>query len=156
MEQQRHQTGEAVNDPYFKSTIWYQKIFHYYSFTFVRKFSAFPNLYTIFHFVNNVLPNFIIVNIITMLYPQSFYIFFTFANLIHDILLNFGFLWRAVPIKNSFCFIIIINSWSRCLFIFWKHVKTFFNRMFIFIEKLCVVCKYTNFGFQFLPTRFTW
>ena len=42
----------------FKSTIWYQKIFHYYSFTFVRKFSAFPNLYTIFHSINNVLPNF--------------------------------------------------------------------------------------------------
>jgi hypothetical protein len=53
-----------------------QKIFHNYSFTFVRKFSAFPNLYTIFHSINNVLPNFIIVNIVTMMYPQSFYIFF--------------------------------------------------------------------------------
>jgi hypothetical protein len=37
-----------------------QKIFHNYSFTFVGKFSAFPNLYTIFHSINNVLPNFII------------------------------------------------------------------------------------------------
>jgi hypothetical protein len=26
--------------------------------------------------INNVLPNFIIVNIVTMMYPQSFYIFF--------------------------------------------------------------------------------
>jgi hypothetical protein len=45
-------------------------------YAFVRKFSAFPNLYTIFHSINNVLPNFISVNIVTMMYPQSFYIFF--------------------------------------------------------------------------------
>jgi hypothetical protein len=32
--------------------------------------------YTICHSINNVLPNFIIVNIVTMMYPQSFYIFF--------------------------------------------------------------------------------
>jgi hypothetical protein len=44
-----------------------QKIFHNYSFTFVGKFSAFPNLHTIFHSINNILPNFIIVNIVTML-----------------------------------------------------------------------------------------
>jgi DNA integrity scanning protein DisA with diadenylate cyclase activity len=52
----------------------YWLILHNYSFTFVQKFSAFPNLYTIFHSINNVLPNFIIVNIVTMMYPQSFYI----------------------------------------------------------------------------------
>jgi hypothetical protein len=41
-----------------------QNIFHYYSFICVSKFSAFPNLYTIFHSIKDVLPNFIIVNII--------------------------------------------------------------------------------------------
>ena len=62
-------------------------------FTFVRKFSAFPNFYTIFHSINNVLPNFIIVNIVT---PKVF----TFS-LIDDILLNFGFLWPWLVIGTS-------------------------------------------------------
>jgi hypothetical protein len=61
------------------------------------KISMFADDYTIFHSIYNVLSNFIIVNIVTMMYPKVF----TFS-LIHDILLNFGFLLRAVPIEIAF------------------------------------------------------
>jgi hypothetical protein len=78
--------------------------------------------HTIFHSINNVLPNFIIVNIVTMMYPQSFYIFFNALRkkcrivLSLNILIFDGYMILFVPgLGKLFNKLRTPSKWNLCI-----------------------------------------